>query len=200
MKVYEGYTFCLHRYDFIKGGWYFRGSFYIASFARKTLHHRVLYTVQLNNFYGIIKLNKFQTKKQPVEFGADNIDNTAPVKTILDELQFKNTQAFTFYAQTIRQRTTKEKTLNYHFAITGHPLHAFPDDWEGGLHSGFFESFTYKSLMPKMITEMCNIEKFDPVTHYMKLKRDWHQDLRFLRLSACKYSVFLTILKMIHLD
>lgn len=126
-----------------------------------------------------------QRKKQPVEFGADNIENTAPVKKILNDLQLKHGQAFAFYCQTLRQRrTNKEQNSNYHFTITGHPLNAFRDDWDGDLNSGYFEQFPYKSLFPKMLTKMRNIGKCDPVTEYMKQKSDWTHHSRSLKISA----------------
>lgn len=130
-----------------------------------------------------------QRKKSSAEFTADNIDNTAPIKKILDDLQHKNSQAFSFYCKTLRQRrTNKENHYNYHFAVTGHPLNAFTEEWDGGLNSTYFETFTYKSLLPKIISEIKNIDKVDPVTTYMKLKSDWNRDCRNLRLSASKYT------------
>lgn len=137
---------------------------------------------QFNNFGPYL-----QRKKPPAEFTAGNIDNTAPIKKILDDLQNKNSQAFSFYCKTLRQRrTNKESHYNYHFAVTGHPLNAFTEEWDGGLNSTYFEPFSYKSLLPKIHTEIKHIDEVDPVTTYMKLKRDWNRDCRNLRLSACK--------------
>lgn len=140
-------------------------------------------------FYALIRFTIsgqcLQRKKRLEAFTADNIDNTAPIKKILDDLLYKNIQAFSFYSKTLRQRrTNKETQFNYHFAVTGHPLNAFTEDWDGGLTSGYFEQFTYKSLMPKIITEMKHVDKVDPVTSHMKLKNDWNRDCRNLRRSA----------------
>lgn len=130
-----------------------------------------------------------QRKIPPAELTADNIDNMAPIKKILDDLQHKNSQAFSFYCKTLRQRrTNRENHYNYHFAVTGHPLNAFTEEWDGGLNSMFFEPFTYKSFLPKINSEIKHIDKVDPVTNYMKLKSDWTRDCRNLRLSASKYT------------
>ncbi|KAJ2949701.1 hypothetical protein O0L34_g15632 [Tuta absoluta] len=128
-------------------------------------------------------------KKEVVEFGADNIDNTAPVKKILDDLQHKNDQAFTYYCQTIRPRPARKEDKNFHFTLTGHPIYAYPDDWEGDLNSGYFESFSYKSLMPNMITQLKNCGKIDPVSESIKLKMNWHYECQTLRNIAVSKSL-----------
>ncbi|XP_049872198.1 uncharacterized protein LOC126371039 [Pectinophora gossypiella] len=121
-------------------------------------------------------------KIQIVEFGAENIDNTAPVKKILEDLHHANSQAFSFYCQTMRpRRASKTQHYNFHFVLTGHPVYGFTDDWEGGLNSGYFEPFPYKSMMPKMITSLSNMNKSDPLTDYMKVKNDWICDCKNLR-------------------
>lgn len=85
-----------------------------------------------------------------------------------------------------QRRTSKVSHHNYHFTVTGHPLNAFTEDWDGGLNSMYFEPFTYKSLLPKMISEIKHIEEVDPVTMHMKVKRDWNRGCRNLRHSAGK--------------
>ncbi|XP_026493478.2 uncharacterized protein LOC113398791 [Vanessa tameamea] len=131
------------------------------------------------------KIKVPKRKKQVVEFTADNIDNTAPVKKILDELQQKNTQAYTFYCHNVKQRHTTQKALqNYHFVVPGYPLNSFDDDWDGDLNVDYFETFPYKCLPPKMITKIKNIQKTDPVTDLMKNKVEWQRGCRNLKLTA----------------
>lgn len=111
----------------------------------------------------------------------------APIKKILHDLQNKNRRAFSFYCKTVRQRrTNKNYNFNYHFALTGYPLNAFTEDWDGGVNSMYFEKFAYKSLLPKMISQIKHIDKVDPVTANMKLKRDWNKECRNLKQAAGK--------------
>lgn len=99
----------------------------------------------------------------------------APIEKILDDLRHKNRKAFVFFGNTVRQRRTyKERYFNYHFALTGHPLNAFTEDWDGGVNSMYFETFTYKSFFPKINSDIKHINKVDPVTACMKLKREWN--------------------------
>ncbi|CAH2049054.1 unnamed protein product, partial [Iphiclides podalirius] len=123
--------------------------------------------------------------KEVIEFTADYLDNTAPVKNILDEVRHKNVQAFAYYGQIIRQRlTTKKSVQNFHYVVPGHPLNSFSEDWDGQLITNYFESFSYKSLNPKIITEMQNTNKTDPVTQIMKVKSDWQWEYRNQRVAA----------------
>lgn len=126
-------------------------------------------------------------KKEEIEFTADSLDNTAPVKQILEEVRHKNGQVYSYYGHVIRQRITTKKTVqNFHYVVPGHPLNAFSEDWDGQLVSNYFDTFPYKSLNPKIITEMHNIDKTDPVTHLMKVKSDWQWEYRNQRVTACK--------------
>ncbi|CAK1580809.1 unnamed protein product [Parnassius mnemosyne] len=128
---------------------------------------------------------KLKKKKKEVEFSADNIDSTAPVKKILEDLRLQNEQAYNFYCQNIRQRLTTKKSLqNFHFIVPGHPLNAFSKDWDGQLISNYFEAFPYKSLNPKIITELHHVIETDPVTKIMKVKSDWQWQCRNLRVTA----------------
>ncbi|XP_068622601.1 uncharacterized protein TAF1C-like [Battus philenor] len=128
---------------------------------------------------------KLKKKKKDVEFTAENIDNTAPVKKIVDDLRQKNGQAYNFFCQNIRQRLTTKKNLqNFHFIVPGHPLNSFTEDWDGQLITNYFEPFTYKSLNPKIITKLHNVEQSDPVTLTLKVKSDWLRECRNLRVTA----------------
>ncbi|XP_032514420.2 uncharacterized protein LOC116767946 [Danaus plexippus] len=127
----------------------------------------------------------FKRKKNKAEFTAENINNTAPVKNILEEFQDRNAQAYMYYCHNVRQRLTTPKTLqNYHFVVPGYPLNCFDDDWDGALNFDYFEHFSYKSLYPKMITELKNTMKADPLTSFMKTKMSWQRDCRNLKLTA----------------
>lgn len=91
----------------------------------------------------------------------------------------RKNKLYILYSQAVRQRhTTAGKYLNNaHYLLPGHPLNAFSEDWDGGLNSGYFESFSYKSVMPKIISKIRNIESKDPVTEYMKKKMAWQDTL-----------------------
>ncbi|CAH2087668.1 unnamed protein product [Euphydryas editha] len=123
-------------------------------------------------------------RKQVAAFTADNIDNTAPVKNILYELYQKNSQAYMFYCQNVKQRPMTQSLQNYHFVVPGYPLNSFGDDWDGDLNVDYFEPFPYKSLSPKMITELKYIDQTDPVTDYMKNKIEWQKACHKLKLTA----------------
>lgn len=74
----------------------------------------------------------------------------------------------------MRQRRSVGKYRDYkHFLLVGHPLNVFSEDWDGGVNSGYFETFSHKSLLPKMISVIKNIDKKDPVTEDMKKKIVW---------------------------
>ncbi|XP_013169984.1 PREDICTED: uncharacterized protein LOC106119497 [Papilio xuthus] len=128
---------------------------------------------------------KMKKKKKEVEFTADNIDNTAPVKKILEDLRNKNIQAYSFFNYNIRQRLSTKKTLpNFHFIVPGHPLNAFSDDWDGQLFTNYFEQFPYKSTKPKILTMLNHSNKTDPITELIKAKNEWQRQWRYLKYSA----------------
>ncbi|XP_038222046.1 uncharacterized protein LOC119839699 [Zerene cesonia] len=109
-----------------------------------------------------------------------DLDNTAPVKRILDELPHKNKEAFAFYCRNLLQT----KTDGFHCYIPGYPLNGFSEDWNGQLLSSYFQPFTYKCVPPKFITDIRHADKTDPVSDYMKKKRDWKKCLTTARSSA----------------
>ncbi|PZC77301.1 hypothetical protein B5X24_HaOG203535 [Helicoverpa armigera] len=121
-------------------------------------------------------------KKKDVTFVASGLDNNASVDRIieyLEENQKKKNKIYTLYSQTVRQRRTTAGKYheNKHFLLVGHPLNVFSEDWDGGLKSGYFETFPHRSMLPKMISVLKNIDKKDPVTEYMKKKMVWQDTL-----------------------
>uniref|UniRef100_A0A2A4K6V7 Uncharacterized protein n=1 Tax=Heliothis virescens TaxID=7102 RepID=A0A2A4K6V7_HELVI len=135
-------------------------------------------------------------KKKDATFVASGLDPYASADKIieyLEENQKKKNKIYTLYSQTVRQRRTTAGKYheNKHFLIVGHPLNVFSDDWDGGLNSGYFETFPHRSMLPKMITVLKNIDKKDPVTEYMKKKIVWYDTLidykRIMRLMKRKY-------------
>lgn len=98
-----------------------------------------------------------------------------------------------FYSRNIKQRRTTQQTLqNYHCVVPGFPLNSFDDDWDGELNVDYFEPFCYKSLCPKMISTLKNIEKADPVTSYIKHKIEWQRACRNLKLTASEFYNYIT--------
>lgn len=135
-------------------------------------------------------------KKKDVTFVASGLDNNDSVDRIieyLEENQKKKNKIYTLYSQTVRQRRTTAGKYheNKHFLLVGHPLNMFSDDWDGGLKSGYFETFPHRSMLPKMISVLKNIHKKDPVTEYMKKKMVWQDTLtdykRITRVMKRKY-------------
>ncbi|CAH0588222.1 unnamed protein product [Chrysodeixis includens] len=120
-------------------------------------------------------------KKKNATFVASTLDNTASADKIIEYLQAnkKKSKVYTLYSQTVRQRrTTAGKYLvSKHFHLVGHPLNMFSDDWDGGLNSGYFETFPHKSMLPKIISKPSNMDKKDPVTEYMKAKANWQDTM-----------------------
>lgn len=125
----------------------------------------------------------FQKRKEAT-FIASELDNNAPVDKIvgyLEENCKKKNNVYTLYSQTVRQRRTTAGKYrdNKHFLLVGHPLNVFSEEWDGGLtSSGYFETFSHKSLLPKMISLVKNIDKKDPVTEYMKKKMVWQDTMQ----------------------
>lgn len=87
-------------------------------------------------------------------------------------------------------RRPKYKTRNseqyLHHELPGHPLSAFPDDWEGDLSTEYFEPFPYKCIKPKMITVQNNIHRLDPVSELLKLKHEWFSKYVHMKNSCGK--------------
>lgn len=92
-----------------------------------------------------------------------------------------------FYCQNVKQRPKTQALQNFHFVVPGYPLNSFGDDWVGDLNMDYFEPFPYKSLPPKMISDLKYTDKTDPVTDYMKNKIEWQRACHKLKLTACKY-------------
>ncbi|XP_075979406.1 uncharacterized protein LOC142978739 [Anticarsia gemmatalis] len=107
----------------------------------------------------------------------DGLDSAAPVDQLIESLQSntRKNKLYVLYCQTVRQRrTTAGRYLkNPHYLLPGHPLNVFSQEWDGALNTGYFETFSHKSLMPKMISKIRNIGQKDPVTEYMKKKIAW---------------------------
>ncbi|KAJ0174959.1 hypothetical protein K1T71_009100 [Dendrolimus kikuchii] len=125
-------------------------------------------------------LNYVLQKRKLDTFAADSLDNNATVEKIFEYLESKNkhSKAYKFYCLNLRQ-TRRCDTL--HYLVPGHPLNAFHEEWDGGLKSGYFESFSHKSMKPKMITEIRNMHVKDPVTETMAKKIDWNLKWRTYR-------------------
>ncbi|CAK1542006.1 unnamed protein product [Leptosia nina] len=106
-----------------------------------------------------------------------DLDNTAPVKQILDELPHKNGEAFKFYAKNLLQKPLLPK----HWLRPSYPLNTFDEDWDGQLLHNYFEPLGFKSLPPKIINSIRNVDRKDPVTDYISNKLEWKK-----QLSDCK--------------
>lgn len=115
----------------------------------------------------------FVQKKQKVlaTFEVDKLDNTANIKKIVENLQHKNSNAFKLCTKVLGKRYKNVKGEHWH--LVGHPTSAFPEDWDGDLAPDYFEEFHYRSTNPKIITNMKNINSCDPLTDYMRVKKDW---------------------------
>lgn len=127
-------------------------------------------------------LSNFQKRKEAT-FITNELDNNAPVDKIVEYLEDnprKKNKIYSLYSQIVRQRRTTAGKYrdNKHFLLVGHPLNIFSDEWDGGLNSGYFETFSHKSLLPKMISVIRNIDKKDPVTEYMKKKMVWQDTMQ----------------------
>lgn len=143
--------------------------------------------VELSSWY------YFQKRKEAT-FIADGLDNNASADKIIEYLednQKKKNKIYSLYSQTVRQRRTTAGKYrdNKHFLLVGHPLNVFSDDWDGGLNSGYFETFSHKSMLPKMISVIKNIDKKDPVTEYMKKKMIWQDTLIDYKRIMRKFSL-----------
>lgn len=112
-----------------------------------------------------------------------DLDNTAPISQILDELPYKNKEAFKFYGRNLRQRWSLLK----HSLLPNYPLNTFNEDWDGQLLSSYFEPLRYKSVPPQMITSIHNIGKKDPVVEYMREKLEWNRKLQIHAYTASKF-------------
>lgn len=128
---------------------------------------------------------------------AEGLDNMATTEQIIENIQsnHRKTKLYTLYCQAVRQRrTTAGRYLrNMHYLLPGHPLNAFSEEWDGGLNAGYFETFSHKSLLPKIITKARNVNKKDPVTEYMKKKIEWQDILNdYKRIMSELMSLFLT--------
>lgn len=90
-----------------------------------------------------------------------------------------------------QRRTTAGRYLvSKHFHLPGHPLNMFSENWDGGLNSGYFETFPHKSMLPKMISQLKNMDKKDPVTEYMKVKAVWQDALIDYKRIMSKCTTF----------
>ncbi|XP_030031559.1 uncharacterized protein LOC115448303 [Manduca sexta] len=113
-------------------------------------------------------------KKQDKTIVAESLDNNASIKEIIDLLHSKHRtqKVYNYFCQVAAQRSA---SVSYkHFLFPGHPLNSFSEEWDGGLNSGFFETFFHKSLLPRMITKLRHMEKQDPVTAVMLKKNEWN--------------------------
>ena len=139
---------------------------------------------ELHGIYGDWDtLLHYLQKRKKATLIASELDNNAPVDQIIEYLEENNkkkNKIYTLYSQTVRQRRTTAGKYrdNKHFLLVGHPLNMFSEDWDGGLNSGYFETFSHKSLLPKMISVIKNIDKKDPVTEYMKKKMVWQDTMQ----------------------
>ncbi|XP_063627290.1 uncharacterized protein LOC134798835 [Cydia splendana] len=126
-------------------------------------------------------------KKPRDELVAGELDNTAPVKKIVDDLVYINRQAFGFIHSSRFPRYYDERT-HKHFLNPGHLLAAFPDDWDGDLSLEFYQPFRYKCMRPKMIATIGNNNDKDPIAEFLKLKQNWYNALVCQKKSAhlCK--------------
>ncbi|KAM3960393.1 uncharacterized protein ACR2FA_005488 [Aphomia sociella] len=110
-----------------------------------------------------------------------DIDNTAPLNQIVEDLHSReqHSRAYRLYHQLLAHRRNSKSysRISYHCTLPGHPLNAFTENFDGDIDPNYFEKFLYKSLMPKMITEMRNIGKSDPVTKIMKEKSHWRNKM-----------------------
>lgn len=104
---------------------------------------------------------------------ADSLDNQATVGKIVEYLEAKSKtgKIYKYYCSNLRQT---RRVLNFHHLTPGHTLNCFGDDWDGGLKSGYFENISHKSMKPKMISEIRNIDRKDPVTESMVKKIEWN--------------------------
>ncbi|XP_022129760.2 uncharacterized protein LOC111003522 [Pieris rapae] len=112
-----------------------------------------------------------------------DLDNTAPISQILDELPYKNKEAFKFFGRNLRQRWSLMK----HSLLPNYPLNTFNDDWNGQLLSNYFEPLRYKSIPPQVITCIHNIGKKDPVVEYMQKKLEWNRKLQIHAYTASTF-------------
>ncbi|XP_053611822.1 uncharacterized protein LOC128675978 isoform X2 [Plodia interpunctella] len=109
------------------------------------------------------------------------IDNTAPLTEVIHDLYHRETtfsKPYRLYYQLLGQRRYKGivSAVNrdlFHFALPGHPLNAFTDNYDGEIDYCYFEKFPYKSLLPKYITNIKHQQKEDPITDLLKRKHEW---------------------------
>lgn len=128
-------------------------------------------------------------KKPRDELIAGRIDNTAPVKKIVDDLVYSNRQAFGFVHSNRLPRYYNKERTHKHFLHPGHLLAAFPDDWDGDLSLDFYEPFRYKCMQPKMIATVGNCNDKDPLAEFLKLKEEWFKALVCQKASAYLYKI-----------
>lgn len=107
------------------------------------------------------------------------------------ETKNKHSKAYKFYCLNLRQSRRFDVL---HHLIPGHPLNSFTEDWDGGLNSGYFGSFSHKSMKPKMITQIRNMGVIDPVTEVMAKKIDWNLKWRSYRKLHSMYFFFMPFL------
>ncbi|XP_026750021.2 uncharacterized protein LOC113510713 [Galleria mellonella] len=139
---------------------------------------------------------KTKRVKKPIDIDFNvkvTLDNTAPLNQIVEDLHRREYQsrAYSLYHKLLAHRRNSRAFTRkaYHFTLPGHPLNAFTEGFDGGIGNDYFEEFSYKSLMPKMITKIRNIEKTDPVTKLMREKRDWKNKVCDIkRVHMAKYS------------
>ncbi|XP_047996282.1 uncharacterized protein LOC125234128 [Leguminivora glycinivorella] len=128
-------------------------------------------------------------KKRPDGLSVGKIDNTAPVRKIVDDTLYVNRQAFVFLHSNRLPRYYDEHRTNKHFLNPGHLLAAFPDDWDGDLSLDFYQPFRYKCMQPKMITSIGNNNDKDPIAEFLKIKQKWYDALVCQRYSAFRTKV-----------
>ncbi|XP_023939388.2 uncharacterized protein LOC112046814 isoform X2 [Bicyclus anynana] len=76
-----------------------------------------------------------------------------------------------------------------HYTLPGHPINTFDEEWDGELNLDYFEPFRYKSLPPKMITKLKNVDKSDPVTSLLWKKIQWQRTITNYKCIATTLKV-----------
>lgn len=112
---------------------------------------------------------------------ADNLNNKASFKSIVESIAAKRGKERTLSQYVHNTSRRRRRTCNY-FAFTDFlypsiPRNVFSQDWDGELNSGFFQSLSLKSLMPWMITSSEEVRKIDPVIDILHQKYEWKHKL-----------------------
>lgn len=116
------------------------------------------------------------------------LDNKAPVEEIAQEAQQKNINAHRMYVKCVGRRA--KRICGDHWTLVGHPINKFPDHWNGEVGYEYFDQFHFKSILPKFISPIKNIEKIDPVSEYMKIKDKWLYEVNKLSSKSGDLSFY----------